>query len=197
MALLNFDEVARFAARPLTEGLVKSAAETSPQETNVFLSYSSKDREHVAGVLRFFEQFDATVYVDIEDTALPEVPSVVTAATLCEKIEQARRLVVLVTKTTQTSLWVPWELGVAHGKKGVSPVALLPLSPADEDQDEMWTKQHYLGLYPRIRFGPLHHRRSNATSAEWMVHDPRDKRSWPILQWLHEEIAEEPEVPMK
>jgi hypothetical protein len=168
-----------------------------PQETNVFLSYSSKDREHVAGVVRFFEEFDATVYVDIEDRALPEVPSVLTAAALCEKIELARRLVVLVTRATETSLWVPWELGVAHGKKGVSPLAVLPLSPADEDQDEAWTKQHYLGLYPRIRHGPLIHPRTGATTTEWMVSDPRDKRSWTIQQWLHGEIAEEPEVPMK
>ncbi len=142
MALLNFDDVARRAARPMTEALVKSAAEHSPREKILFLSYSSKDREHVAGVLRFFEEFDAAVYVDIEDHTLPEVPSVQTAATLCDKIELSRRLVVLVTRATERSLWVPWELGVAHGKKGVSPVALLPLSSAEEDQDEGWTRHN-------------------------------------------------------
>src|SRR5690242_11811656 len=119
MGLLDFDEVARRAARPMTEALVKSAAEHSPREKTVFLSYSSKDQEHVAGVLRFFEEFDATVYVDIEDHSLPEVPSVKTAAALCNKIELSRRLVVLVTRAAERSLWVPWELGIAHGKKGV------------------------------------------------------------------------------
>ena len=175
MAILAFDELLK-RSQLKEERLVKSAS-VYAEDKLVFLSYSSLDGKYVPGVVDFFADHDAPVYVDKKDSQLPDPPSLETAHTLAENIQTCPKLVVLVSPSTKTSRWVPWELGLAHGTKGVNHVATLPIGPSSTD--EAWSEREYLGLYLRIRKG-----RTNNVE-QWLVRDPRDGKAWGLKYWLH------------
>lgn len=183
MAYLSFAAVAPpTGAREILENLSMTKAATSLPGKDVFLSHSSADDKHVAGVLRFFKRFNATVYADDFDNRLPMPPTVSTAVTLKDEIKQCPRFVVLVSPSSQSSRWIPWELGLADGFKDIPPIALLPVTP--EGVEEAWTKQEYFNLYPRIFCsGPLEE------NASWQVSDPRDNTYWALDQWLHKAVV--------
>lgn len=152
-------------------------AKRATVSASVFLSHSSADDEHVDRVVLFFRDFDAVVYADNYDKTLPKPPNVATAATLKTRIANTSRFVVLVSPNSRGSRWIPWELGIADGKKGVAPVAILPVT--NDGTEEAWTVEEYFGLYPRIRY--LDH--------AWVVSDPRDKQYWALKYWLHTTVA--------
>lgn len=150
--------------------LAEAKAETASGA--VFLSHSSKDDEQVEGVVMFLRDFGVRVYTDNHDARLPNPPSVETAKTLKGEIRDASRFVVLVSPNSRSSRWIPWELGLADGFKGIVPVALLPIT--QNGDEESWAREEYFALYPRIF-------RSDNT---WKVMDPRDQVPWLLQNWL-------------
>ena len=119
-----------FAAElPIREqaSLRKSAAARA-LAGSTFLSHSSKDEDLVVGVIRVLEGHGATVYVDEIDPQMPPYTNSETAALLKQRIQQTRRFVMLTSENSKESRWVPWELGIADGYKGVSEIALFPAS---------------------------------------------------------------------
>ena len=154
-----------------------SEAKTASAKATVFLSHSSADDEHVERIVLFFREFDALAYADNYDKSLPKPPSVITAETLKNKIANKSRFVVVVSPNSRNSRWIPWEIGIADGKKGVAPIAILPIT-ADGNEDA-WTVEEYFGLYPRIKL----------YDDGWYVVDPRDNKKWKINDWLHWEIT--------
>jgi len=182
MAFLTFDDL-RQLSRGLDESGIIKFAKGAPQGKTVFLSHSSKDGAYIAGAIKFFERFNASVYVDEADNTLPSKPSPATANTLRTWIQACKRFVIMASDNSRDSRWIPWELGLADGTKGVAQVALLPIGPTDTEQ--YWAELEYLGLYPRILLrqfkgdaGPL-----------WRVYDPRDRKCWHLVDWLHKDIA--------
>jgi hypothetical protein len=157
-----------------TADVIKARAAAG--HVGVFLAHSSDDDEHVGGVTDFFRQFNALVYSDDSDKDLPAHPDTSTARRLSDRIRDCKRFVVLVSPNSRGSKWIPWELGIAHGLKGVAPIAILPITPYGDEAE--WTKEQYFGLYPRIR--------NNGTG--WVVHDPRDNRHWELSSWLHDAV---------
>jgi hypothetical protein len=157
--------------------LRKRAQERSP-EGATFLSHSSKDDDLVVGAIRILENHGATVYIDKKDPDLPPYTSDQTASTLKKRIEQTRKFVLLATKNSKESKWVPWELGIADGKKGLDRIALFPA--VDERHDNSWTSWEYMGLYRRIVWGDLegHEKRL------WMVLDEKRNTATPLSRWL-------------
>lgn len=158
--------------------LRKRAQERSP-EGATFLSHSSKDDDLVVGAIRVLERHGATVYIDKKDPALPPYTSEQTAATLKKRIDQTKKIVLLASKNSKESRWVPWELGIADGKKGLDRIALFPA--VDEQRDKSWTSWEYMGLYRRIVWGDLegHEKRL------WMVFDERANTAIPLSKWLN------------
>lgn len=124
-----------------------------------------------------FLSHGATVYADDFDKRLPDPPSVQTAEILKGEIKQHPRFVVLATTNSHTSRWIPWELGLSDGYKGVPPSAILPIT--QEGVIPEWYKSTYVQLYPRI---------VNIDDA-WRVLDPRDNKHWPLRDWLHNNIS--------
>lgn len=181
MAFLTYDELRNLTTYISEERIIKSASESSSGK-KVFLSHSSADKEHLAGVIRFFEKLTASVYVDEGDKRLPKPPSPETAQILRDTIQQCPRFVVLISENSYSSRWIPWELGLADGFKGVASVAILPISKSANEGD--WAKQEYLGLYPRIIYGGL----KDHVGDVWKVYDPRDKANWALAEWLHEPV---------
>ena len=164
---------------PLNEQatLTRRAAERSPVGAT-FLSHSSKDQGLLPGVIRTLEAHGATVYIDKKDPALPPYTSKDTAATLKQRIGQSRKFVLLATENSKNSTWVPWELGLADSKKGLSNVAIVP---AVEDWSiTAWTHWEYLGLYDRLVWGKINGR----PRKEWIVLNHEKKSATPLNAWL-------------
>jgi hypothetical protein len=155
----------------------KSAQERSP-EGATFLSHSSKDDDLVVGAIRILEGHGATVYIDKVDPELPPYTSEQTAATLKKRIEQTKKFVLLATKNSKESKWVPWELGIAAGKKGLDRIALFPA--VDEQYDTSWTSWEYMGLYHRIVWGDL----KGHEKPLWMVLDEKKNTAIPLSKWI-------------
>jgi hypothetical protein len=151
-------------------------AKASTPAQNIFLSHSTKDDAHVDRVVLFFADFNAEEYSDNGDKELPARPDPETARLLKQRIDSCARFVVLVSPNSQASAWIPWELGVADGLKGVAPIAILPITPAGDE--EAWTKEVYFGLYPRIMYN----------RDQWIVHDPRDGKYWTLYKWIHNHV---------
>jgi hypothetical protein len=152
-------------------------AKEASTKAAVFLSHSSSDDEHVDRVILFFKEFDAVVYADDYDKSLPEPPNTTTASQLRNRIADTSRFVVLVSPNSRHSRWIPWELGIADGRMGIAPIAILPVTPSGDEEE--WTKEQYFGLYPRIR----------QHGEDWKVLDPRDNRAWNLKNWLHNPVS--------
>jgi hypothetical protein len=155
----------------------KSASSRSPSGST-FLSHSSKDDELVTGAILVLENHGAQVYVDEIDPAMPPYTSAKTAALLKTRIRDTSRFVLLASKNSKDSRWVPWELGIADGLK---PPAKIALFPATESRFETaWTSWEYLGLYDRIVWGRLEGYKSEV----WMVLDEKANTATELRQWL-------------
>lgn len=174
------DELRGYAAEiPITEqaSLQKSIHARSPIGST-FLSHSSQDEDLVIGATRVLEGHGGRVYVDEVDPEMPPYTTSATAALLKRRIAQARRFVLLASPNSKQSRWVPWELGIADGEKGLSSIALFPA--ADDPNDQSWASWEYLGLYRRIAWGSLEGRRENV----WMVLDESSNTATPLSDWL-------------
>lgn len=155
--------------------LLKESKEGTGAKT-VFLSHSTKDDRLVPGAIAFFKTFGASVYSDDFDKRLPNPPNAATAVILKREIQAIPRLVVLATPNTHTSCWIPWELGLADGFRGIPPNAIFPSTP--EGEEPPWLKSEYFALYPKIL----------NLDGVWMVTDPRGVLSWPLRDWLHKPV---------
>lgn len=160
------------------DGIISKASEDDYYK-NVFLSYSSKDKELVPGVMKILENHNGKVYIDKGDNRLPETTSVETARILKDTIQKLPRMVVFVTTKSKDSKWIPWELGLGDGSKKNYDIAIFP--SAEKWYDEKWTEQEYLGLYRRIVFG----KHTSSDKAIWMVLDYKENTATPLKDWLN------------
>jgi TIR domain len=157
---------------------VRKAAASRSLAGSTFLSHSSKDDDLVAGAIRILEDHGAKVYVDEIDPEMPPYTSDKTAELLKTRIRETSRFVLLASKNSKESKWVPWELGIADGEKGMSKIALFPAS--DSSYEKAWASWEYLGLYRRIVWGG--HQSYNGNI--WMVLDEKKNTATELSKWL-------------
>jgi len=157
--------------------LRKRTEDRSPQGAT-FLSHSSKDEELLTGAIRVLEGHGATVYVDKKDPNLPPYTNTETASTLRSRINQSKKFVLLASKNSKESKWVPWELGLADGYKGHGRIALFPA--VESVNETAWTLWEYLGLYDRIVWG----KHTRFEKPIWMVYNEADNTGTELSEWL-------------
>lgn len=155
----------------------KAASSRSPNGAT-FLSHSSKDKDLVLGAILVLEGHVAQVYIDEVDPEMPPYTNTETAAILKSRIRQSKKFVLLTSKNSKESRWVPWELGVADGYKDLGNIALFPSSDAPYNMS--WADWEYLGLYHRIVWG-MH---QNYPKAIWMVLNQRTNTATELSEWL-------------
>lgn len=174
------DELRSFAAkRPLTEQVsIRRAAAQRPLHGATFLSHSSKDDDLVVGATIVLENHGAKVYVDEIDPEMPPYTNDKTASLLKDRIRQTKRFVLLTSKNSKESRWVPWELGIADGYKDIGQIALFP--SADSSHDQTWADWEYLGLYRRIVWGRL----EGYPDPLWMVWNHKSNLATRLREWL-------------
>ncbi|MDO9328845.1 MAG: toll/interleukin-1 receptor domain-containing protein [Pseudomonas sp.] len=158
------------------EQLIKSSSRSGT--TSTFLSHSSKDKELIIGAMQVLQNHGGLVYIDEIDPEMPPYTSEETAALLKQRISQARRFVLLTSNNSKDSRWVPWELGIADGAKGLAKIAIFPAS--DNTFDDSWASWEYLGLYQRVVWGKL----QGYTDELWMVLDEKTNTAVTLQSWL-------------
>ena len=174
---VTFDDLDRFRQKLDESQMLKSASASRSCKT-VFLAHSSQDKRYLPGVISVLENNGGKVYIDKADNRLPESTNRETAEILRSTINACRRFVVFVTTKSKDSRWIPWELGIADGEKGVSPVALFPT--AEKSYEQTWAEQEYLGLYRRIVWGTM----TGWSKKGWMVLDHVKNTATPLRNWL-------------
>lgn len=180
VAYASRDDLLRFAREMGTEtaSRLRRTAAARSLAGSTFLSHSSKDDELVAGAIRVLENHGGKVYVDEIDPEMPPYTNAKTAALLKTRIRDTSRFVLLASKNSKDSRWVPWELGIADGLKPPSNIALFPAS--DSNYDQSWASWEYLGLYDRIVWGELTGYGGNV----WMVLDEKKNTATELRKWL-------------
>ena len=112
----------------------------------VFLCHSHHDAELSKGLISLFASQGWKVYVDWEDSAMPETPNRETAERIQQKIRQLDYFVFLATEHSVRSRWCPWEIGFADSEKENDSILIVPTS----DDSGKWYGNEYLQLYRKI-----------------------------------------------
>ncbi|GAS92418.1 hypothetical protein [Mycolicibacterium brisbanense] len=120
-------------------------------EFDIFLSHSYSDAEAILGVYRMFTSQGRSVYVDwiVDDALHRERVDGSTAALLRQRMNQSLSLIYVISATSRSSLWMPWELGYFDGHNGA--VGIMKLKGPQSN----YPGQEYLELYPAIEDLPM------------------------------------------
>lgn len=183
-SIITFDQIRRYQQTNLRESreslnsAIRKSINFSKMSHNVFLSYSSKDKEYLSCIIMILENHGGNPYVDMGDERLPNPPSVETARILKDTIINCNRFVVFVTSNSKDSKWVPWELGISDGAKNNNDIAVFP--SAESSYNTEWTEQEYLGLYRKIVYGKL----DGYKDEVWMVWNKGNNTATELSKWL-------------
>ncbi|MCD5986271.1 toll/interleukin-1 receptor domain-containing protein [Pseudomonas sp. CDFA 610] len=159
-------------SRYFTKSLAASAHKLT------FISHSSKDGELVEGAIEVIASHGGIPYIDEIDPAMPDHTSEQTAELLKKRIAECKRFVLLTSPNSKDSRWVPWELGLADGKKGIQTIAIFGAS--DSAGDDAWSSWEYMGLYQRIIWGRL----QGYANELWMVYSQKTDSAVTLESWL-------------
>ncbi len=127
------------------------ATELSSAEITVFLSHSHKDKELAEGFQNALASCGIKVYVDWQDSTLPQTPSRETAEKIKGKIYELDLFILLATNNSLSSRWCPWEIGIADSVKAYENILIVPVI---EDSGE-FKGSEYLQLYKRVEVDML------------------------------------------
>lgn len=169
------DLQSRVRSSNFSESTILKNASVSTGEKDIFLSHSHKDNSYVAGIIEMLREFNASVYADLNDHSLPETPSPTTARIIHLNIISCRRTIILVSPESYDSKWIPWELGLSDGLRGMEHTAVLPINQSG--QEEIWARREYIGLYPLITA-------TNAWTTTLAVSNTSTGKSIPFSDWL-------------
>jgi len=147
MSFISQRELRQYAARTSlqeSDGSIKVARARGRK--TVFLSHSHKDYEAAKGLKNRLKEQQVDVYIDWEDTTMPEQPDKITAQKIRDKIVECHIFMFLVTQNSVTSRWCPWEIGYADGKKIFEQILVVPTV----DDQGTFHGNEYLQLYRRL-----------------------------------------------
>lgn len=161
------------------QATLRKNAQTASLSVAAFLSHSSKDTDLVAGAIVLLRNHGATVYTDQQDPAMPAYTTSETAHALKSRIRQCKKFILLATENSSNSKWVPWELGIADGIKGMSQIATFPAVDGGT-KSNAWTSWEYMGLYKQIVRGKIKGDKENS----WLVWDKSKNSAERLKNWL-------------
>ncbi len=119
---------------------------------DIFLSHSYQDKEIIPALKIELENMGYSVYVDwISDGCISRNKMIdkETASMLQKRMKQSKCLLYATSSNSKNSRWMPWELGYFDGIKNKK-VAILPISKNDNNFDDNFKGEEYLGLYQYI-----------------------------------------------
>ena len=145
--MINQSSIRAYAGRTevrKSERIVEEARLAGKQ--TAFLSHSHKDAELAKGLQGFLQAQGWKVYIDWEDTSMPQQPNRETARKIKDRIKRLDWFLYLATVNSASSRWCPWEIGYADGAKGIDQIVVIPT----RDSAGRNYGNEYLDLYKRV-----------------------------------------------
>ena len=145
--MINQSSIRAYAGRTevrKSERIVEEARLAGKQ--TAFLSHSHKDAELAKGLQGFLQAQGWKVYIDWEDTSMPQQPNRETARKIKDRIKRLDWFLYLATANSASSRWCPWEVGYADGAKGIDRIVVIPT----RDSAGRNYGNEYLDLYKRV-----------------------------------------------
>ena len=147
MSFLTEGTLRVYASETTPSTLRKSARGLQPGSVaTIFLSHSHLDRELALGLIKFLGSQGITLYVDWNDTEMPQITSRGTADLVKQRIKENAVFMLLATRNALASKWVPWEVGVADQSKSADQIVVIPVA----DPSGYFQGSEYLQLYNRL-----------------------------------------------
>lgn len=118
---------------------------------DIFLCHSSKDIDEIKRLKEYLRRnANKEAYVcEIDDPQLdPSKANKKTAEILKKRMENSSELYFVLSKNSQKSTWMPWELGYFNGKKSDSVIYVYPIIDNYESEIKNFDGHEYLELYP-------------------------------------------------
>ena len=140
MALAQSD-LQRAAQR---QPLRKSLAYNGRQHT-AFLCHSHLDKELAEGLQVLLAEQGVDLYIDWQDSTMPETPDRETAQRIQKRIQTCQWFLFLATANSRASRWCPGELGFADGKKNWDQIAVVPTADSRGTHGN-----EYMQIYRRV-----------------------------------------------
>lgn len=147
----------------MSENIYKS----SQRSRKAFLCHSHIDAEYVKGFIQLLKEEYIDVYVDWQDSSMPENTNRETAVKIQKKIQEADYFFFLATPNSVKSRWCPWEIGYADGVKNYESIFIIPT----QDRNGYYYGNEYLQLYQKIdksQQGPLAFWKPNTDNGRYM-----------------------------
>src|SRR5262245_27456812 len=110
-----------------------------------FLCHSHRDTELAQGLVALLLEAGWRVYVDWQDTEMPDTPNRETAKRIQQRIVELDYFLFLATSNSMSSRWCPWEIGYADGKKHIDRILVVPTRDGVKTHGN-----EYMQLYRRI-----------------------------------------------
>ncbi|MBE7702552.1 MAG: toll-Interleukin receptor [Cyanobacteria bacterium SIG28] len=117
---------------------------------DIFLCHSSSDIDEIVKLKTYLlRKYNKKAYVcEVDDPQLdPAKANRETAKTLQERMNASSELYFVLSKNTQKSIWMPWELGYFDGTKTNKNIKIFPLIDKVEEEIFNFEGQEYLELY--------------------------------------------------
>jgi hypothetical protein len=139
----------RAAAARSQAGLVVNSVQKAQARgwTTAFLCHSHLDKAEAQGLQVVLQDDGWNVYVDWQDTAMPNKPDRETARRIQSKIRELTWFLFLATPNSLSSRWCPWELGFADVVKQSDKVVVI----LTEDDNGTFHGNEYMNLYRTIQ----------------------------------------------
>lgn len=121
---------------------------------DVFLCHSSRDIKEIIQIKAYLKKFyNQEAYVaEVDDPQLnPAKANKATAEVLKKRMENSYKLYFVLSKYSQHSTWMPWELGYFNGiKKDNNKIKVLPIIDSYDSEVNQFEGHEYLELYDKI-----------------------------------------------
>jgi hypothetical protein len=144
---ISLDSLRSAAGRSHRVKIAKSLLEArASRQTTAFLCHSHRDEDLAKGLQVLLRENGCEIYIDWQDTAMPETPNRTTAQRIQGKIRELDWFIFLATPNSTASRWCPWEIGYADSEKAHSNIFIIPTT----DQSGKWYGNEYLQLYRQI-----------------------------------------------
>lgn len=143
---INQSDILRYEGQASTKRsaeLIKEAKAARKQ--TAFLSHSHKDSRLAKSLQSFLHAQGWEIYIDWEDTSMPDSPTRETAEKIQAKIRDLDWFLFLGTQNSMRSRWCPWEIGYADGVKPIDNILII----ATTDSAGTYGSE-YLQIYRRI-----------------------------------------------
>ena len=143
----------------INESCIRKLKASYYETFDIFLCHASSDIDEIVKLKSYLlRKYNKKAYVcEVDDPQLnPAKANKETAKILQKRMNASTELYFVLSKNTQKSIWMPWELGYFDGTKNKN-IKIFPLIDDSEYEIFNFVGQEYLELYPLFEHGEMYY----------------------------------------